>query len=180
MKIIRPELIFISSELKEVFFSVFQGDRILLRQFAWSVWASPNLYHSMTASDLCARVAGLFLLALQACVQIYSIIDAFLLPIMWQCLRLKMFFSHWQPWSQPDDRSSVVAEYVYRKEVMVRNGFHCSQGKKKAANNGFHELRFRQRINDDSADMYNPTGFRIRQMVVATLHWSASLVLAER
>lgn len=42
--------------------------------------------------------------------------------------------------------------------------------KKKAANNGFHELRFRQRINDDSADMYNPTGFRIRQMVVATLH----------
>lgn len=131
MKIIRPELIFISSELKEVFFSVFRGDRILLRQFAWSVWASPNLYHSMTASDLCARVAALFLLALQACVQIYSIIDAFLLPIMWQCLRVKTFFSHWQPWSQADDRSSVVAEYVYRKEVMVRNGFHCSQGKKK-------------------------------------------------
>lgn len=40
---------------------------------------------------------------------------------------------------------------------------------KKAANSGFHEQRFRQRINDDSADMYNPTGFHIRQMIVATL-----------
>lgn len=63
MKIIRPELIFISTELKEVFFSVFQCAGILQRQFAWSVWASSNLYHSMTARDLCASVAALFLLA---------------------------------------------------------------------------------------------------------------------
>lgn len=46
-------------------------------------------------------------------------------------LKTEDVFAHWQRRSQADDRSSGVAAFVHRKEVMARNGFHCRQEKKK-------------------------------------------------